>query len=82
MNTSNYDTDIAEKMEPQATSRPISSDSLLRVSDAAAMLGVHPNTIRIWTDSGVLESYRIGPRQDRRIPASVIKAMMETHEDI
>src|SRR5947207_6004138 len=30
------------------------------------MLGVHPNTIRTWSDAGRLRYYRINPRGDRR----------------
>ncbi len=30
------------------------------------MLGVHPNTIRAWSDQGRLRHYRINPRGDRR----------------
>lgn len=41
-------------------------DSLLSVAQAAALLGVHPNTIRTWTDAGRLAAYRINARGDRR----------------
>ena len=30
------------------------------------MLGVHPNTVRAWSDAGRLRYYRINPRGDRR----------------
>lgn len=30
------------------------------------MLCVHPNTLRRWSDSNLLRSFRIGPRRDRR----------------
>jgi len=39
---------------------------LLTTAQAAAVLGVHPNTIRNWSDAGILPTYRIGPRRDRR----------------
>src|SRR5689334_14658880 len=45
-------------------SRPI--DATLSVTKAARMLGVHPNTIRAWSDAGRLRYYRINPRGDRR----------------
>jgi excisionase family DNA binding protein len=51
-------------------------NTMLSVSAVAKLLGVHPNTVRIWTESGVLQSYRIGPRKDRRIPAAVVRAML------
>ena len=40
--------------------------SLLNTSEAAALLHVHPNTLRRWSDLGLLASYRINPRGDRR----------------
>jgi excisionase family DNA binding protein len=39
---------------------------LLTVSEAAEFLNVHPNTLRRWCDIGLLMSYRISSRGDRR----------------
>ena len=44
--------------------RPI--DATLSVTKAAHVLGVHPNTVRAWSDAGRLRYYRINPRGDRR----------------
>jgi diguanylate cyclase (GGDEF)-like protein/excisionase family DNA binding protein len=41
-------------------------DTLITVAQAAALLGVHPNTIRSWTDAGRLAAFRINARGDRR----------------
>jgi diguanylate cyclase (GGDEF)-like protein/excisionase family DNA binding protein len=41
-------------------------DGLISVAQAAALLGVHPNTLRAWTDAGRLTAYRINARGDRR----------------
>ncbi len=38
----------------------------LSVTKAAQVLGVHPNTVRAWSDQGRLRYYRINPRGDRR----------------
>src|SRR5262245_27047568 len=46
------------------TPRPL--DATLTVTKAAKLLGVHPNTIRAWSDAGRLRYYRINPRGDRR----------------
>ena len=35
---------------------------LLTVSQIAAFLNVHPNTVRRWDRRGLLNAYRIGPR--------------------
>ena len=39
---------------------------MLTLGDVAQLLGVHPNTVRNWSEKGILKSYRIGPRRDRR----------------
>ncbi|MFC1892866.1 helix-turn-helix domain-containing protein [Chloroflexota bacterium] len=41
---------------------------MLTASDAADALNVHINTVRRWSNKGILKSYRIGPRGDRRFP--------------
>jgi len=45
---------------------PRPPDATLSVTKAARLLGVHPNTIRAWSDQGRLRYYRINPRGDRR----------------
>ncbi len=35
--------------------------------EASVLLHVHTNTIRRWCDLGIMKSYRIGARGDRRI---------------
>ena len=40
--------------------------TVLTVSEAAAMLNAHPNSIRRWADPCLLPSFRIGLRGDRR----------------
>ena len=39
---------------------------MLRVGEAARVLHVHPNTLRKWSDDGLIASYRVGRRGDRR----------------
>ena len=41
-------------------------DALLTAGEAASLLHVHINTVRIWSNLGILPSFRIGPRCDRR----------------
>ena len=40
--------------------------SLMTVTDVARALNVHINTVRRWSDKGILRSYRICGRGDRR----------------
>ncbi len=42
------------------------SSPMLTASDVARLLGLHVNTVRRWTDKGILNGYRIGSRGDRR----------------
>ena len=41
-------------------------DPMLTVSDVARLHSVHINTIRRWSNQGILKAYRIGSRGDRR----------------
>lgn len=52
------------------------SESLLSVSQAARLLGVHANTIRAWTDAGRLTAYRINDRGDRRYRRSDVGSLL------
>ena len=42
-------------------------DALLSTGEAAELLNMHVNTIRRWSNKGILRAYRVGPRGDRRI---------------
>ncbi len=39
---------------------------MLTISEAACLLNAHPNSVRRWADIGLLPSYRLGSRGDRR----------------
>ena len=39
---------------------------MLTTSEVARILSVHINTVRRWSNQGILKSYRIGSRGDRR----------------
>lgn len=54
------------KLKPPAHKPDLQSRVMLTVTDVAQLLGVHPNTVRQWNQKGILKSYRIGPRGDRR----------------
>ncbi len=56
-------------------------DALISVAQAAALLGVHPNTIRSWTDAGRLAAYRINPRGDRRYRRGDVERLLAEGAD-
>mgnify|MGYP003620818693 CR=1 FL=1 len=41
-------------------------EELLTLGEAAKILKVHPNTLRLWDNKGVLKAVRIGIKQVRR----------------
>jgi len=43
-----------------------SAPRMLRLSEVALLLRLHPNTVRAWADKGVLKAYRTGQRGTRR----------------
>jgi excisionase family DNA binding protein len=49
------------------------TNKMLTVKEVADYLHVHINTVRKWSDEGILKSYRIGPRQDRRFNSKDIE---------
>lgn len=52
------------------------AERLLTVREASDMLSVHPNTVRIWSDEGLLPAYRIGPRRDRRFKLEDVQSLL------
>jgi len=41
-------------------------DQMLTVREVSLLLHVHPNTLRRWADKGIIKSFSITPRGDRR----------------
>jgi diguanylate cyclase (GGDEF)-like protein/excisionase family DNA binding protein len=56
------------------------TDATLSVTKAARLLGVHPNTIRAWSDQGRLRYYRINPRGDRRYRLGDLQRFLDAAE--
>ena len=51
------------------------------MSDAAKLLGVHVNTVRSWTDQGLLSCLRINSRGDRRYALSELERFLSRASD-
>ncbi|MFC2068036.1 helix-turn-helix domain-containing protein [Chloroflexota bacterium] len=41
-------------------------DPMLTIKEVSRLLHVHHNTIRRWSNMGIIQTYRIGSRADRR----------------
>ncbi len=42
------------------------AESMLTVGEVAQLLHIHANTVRRWSDEGLIKTYRISRRGDRR----------------
>jgi excisionase family DNA binding protein len=57
-------------------------DPMLTTSDVARLLNVHINTVRRWSNQGVLKAYRIGSRGDRRFREEDIASFLSEQPKI
>jgi excisionase family DNA binding protein len=58
----------------------LNSRAMLTTGDVAQLLGLHVNTVRRWRSEGILKSYRIGPRGDRRFRREDIESFLKEGE--
>ncbi len=52
-------------------------DTLLTTSQAARLLNVHVNTVRRWADGGIIKTYRLGSRGDRRYRIRDVRRLLQ-----
>jgi excisionase family DNA binding protein len=51
-------------------------DKMLTPREVAELLHVHTNTLRRWSDKGIVMAYRINPRGDRRYKIQDIECFL------
>lgn len=56
--------------------------NLLTTGEVASLLGVHPSTVRRWSDGKLLRGYRIGPRADRRYFWKDVEAFLRERPEL
>lgn len=54
---------------------------LLRIKEAAEMLGVNPETLRRWDNEGRLKAVRLGKRKDRRYSLEDLQKFIESQKN-
>ena len=52
---------------------------VLTMREATRLLNVHGNTLRRWSDQGLIKAYRLGPRGERRFKREDIDALFTEH---
>jgi len=67
---------------PLQNSQYTEKDSLLTVQDVAKLLRVRPDTVRRWSNQGILKPYRLGSRGDRRFIRSEITGDLLTIREV
>ncbi len=58
------------------------NDHMMTTSEVACLLKVHINTVRQWSNQGILKAYRIGSRGDRRFDKDDVAAFLSQKSDI
>jgi len=72
---------LAKSHMPATSPRtPRPGDATLTVTRAAHVLGVHPNTVRAWSEQGRLRYYRINDRGDRRYRMADLQRFLSAAE--
>ena len=52
-------------------------ERLLTVRQASRMLNVHGNTMRRWSDAGLVKTYRVGVGNQRRFEEDDVRALVK-----
>jgi excisionase family DNA binding protein len=70
---------MAESNSADTPNGPSVPQRLLTLKEVSDMLRVHPNSIRRWSDTGLLPAVRIGERGDRRFRLQDVERFLQGH---
>ena len=65
------------KGKPTRDKPSLDSKVMLKPGDVAHLLGIHVNTVRRWSQKGILSAYHISARGDRRFRREDIDNFLE-----
>ncbi len=57
--------------------RSVKIETPLSTGDVALLLNIHTNTVRRWSRNGILKTYRVGPRGDRRFMRKDVQKLFQ-----
>jgi excisionase family DNA binding protein len=61
----------------------VESKSMLKTVEVARILNIHVNTVRRWSIQGILRTYRVSTRGDRRFkPEDVYNLLLKQSEPV
>ena len=52
------------------------TSSFLTTKQTSKLLNVHENTVRRWSDSGIIKAYRVGPTDKRRFLKEEVRKLL------
>ena len=67
----------ARQQQPDGT---LPQQGMLTLSEVAQILNVHPNSVRRWSNMGLLTTYRFGCRGDRRFRPQDVEDFLNSWE--
>ncbi len=68
------------KGNPRPQKPALQSKVMLTTSEVAHLIGVRPNTVRLWSNKGILKACRIGFRRDRRFRREDVDGFLKKAE--
>jgi excisionase family DNA binding protein len=72
---------VAQIIKGQPEKKPnLNLKAMLTIRDVAHFLNVHTNTVRLWTNKGMLKAYHIGSRGDLRFRLEDIDSFLKRNE--
>lgn len=57
-------------------------EQMLSSSKVAKVLNIHINTLRRWSNTGIIKCYRIGPRKDRRFSKEDVETYLKASKGL